>query len=102
MSGSSTSMMDTPLQVLLPKEYIPPSLHTLCNLKPTMFHPGDDYLCPTIILLSPRDNAERFRAKVTIKVVEAIEKADGERVQNSATFLALTMAKRRKSSIIVS
>ena len=25
-----------PLQVLLPEEYIPPSLHSLCNFKPTM------------------------------------------------------------------
>ena len=29
--------------ILPPEEYIPPSLHTLCNLKPTMFHLGDDY-----------------------------------------------------------
>ena len=67
-----------------------------------MFHLGDDYLCPTKILLAPGDNGERLRAKVTIKVVEVIEKADGERAQNSATFLALTMAKWRKSSTIVS
>ena len=31
-----------PLQVLLPKEYIPPSINTLRNLKPTMFHLTDD------------------------------------------------------------
>ena len=34
---------------------------------PSCYHPGD--------------NRERLRAKVTRKVVEAIEKADGERVQ---------------------
>ena len=36
-----------PLQVLPPEEYIPLSLHTLCNLKPTILHLGDEYLCPT-------------------------------------------------------
>ena len=40
-------MMDPPLHVLLPEEYIPPSLPTFCNLLSTMFHFGDDYLCPT-------------------------------------------------------
>ena len=35
-----------PLHVLLP-EYIPPSLPTFCNLLSTMFHFGDDSLCPT-------------------------------------------------------
>ena len=29
-----------PLHVLVPEEYIPPSLPNLCNLKPTMFHFG--------------------------------------------------------------
>ena len=37
----------SPLQVLLPEEYIPPSLHSLCNFKLSMFQLGDDYLCPT-------------------------------------------------------
>ena len=36
-----------PLPVLLPEEYIQPTLPTLCNLNSTMFHFGDDYLCPT-------------------------------------------------------
>ena len=70
------------LQGTQPEEYIPPSLHNLCIFKPTMFHPGDDYLCPTKILLPPEDNGERLLANVTIKVVEDIEKADGERLQN--------------------
>ena len=64
-----------------PPDQVPPSLHSLCNYKATMFHLGDDYLCPTKILLPPEDNGERLLAKVTIKVVEAIEKADGERFQ---------------------
>ena len=48
----------------------------------------------------PGDNGERMRAKVTRKVVEIIEKADGERVQNSAIFLLLTMENWRESSCI--
>ena len=35
----------------------------------------------------PGDNGERLRAKVTRKVVEVIEKADGERVQNLSYIL---------------
>ena len=35
----------------------------------------------------PGDNGERLRAKVTINVVEVIEKADGERVQNPSYIL---------------
>ena len=45
-----------------PEEYIPPSLHTLCNHKPTMFHLGDDYHCPSKILLPPRENWENLEA----------------------------------------
>ena len=40
-------MMDTPLYMFCYKEYIPPSLLTFCNFLSTMFHFGDDYLCPT-------------------------------------------------------
>ena len=36
-----------PLHLLLPDEYIPPSLPTLCNLKSTMFHFGVDLLHST-------------------------------------------------------
>ena len=36
-----------PLHVLLPEEYIPPSLLTLCNFLSPMFHFGDDYRYPT-------------------------------------------------------
>ena len=76
-----------PLQVLLPEEYIPPSLNTFSSLMPTMFELRDDYLCPTKILLPPGDNGEKLLAKVTIKRVEAIEKADGERFQNLSYIL---------------
>ena len=54
-----------PLQVLIPEEYIPPSLHNLCYFKPTVFHLGDDYLCPHKILLPPEDNGESLLAKVS-------------------------------------
>ena len=50
------------LQGMQPEEYIPPSLHTLCNQKPTMFHLGDNYLCTTKILLPPGDNGENLEA----------------------------------------
>ena len=43
------------------------------------FNPDD--LIGRIFLLPPGDIWERLRAKVTRKVVEVIEKADGERVQ---------------------
>ena len=42
-----------PLKILLPEEYIPRSLHNLCNFKPTMFHLGDDNLWHTKILPPP-------------------------------------------------
>ena len=45
-----------------PGEYIPPTLHTLSNHRPTMFHLGDDYLCTTKILLPPGDNGENLEA----------------------------------------
>ena len=81
------------LQVMLPEEYIPPSLHTLCNLRATMFHLGDDYLCPSKILLPSGDNGKRIRAKVTQKVVEVIERADGERDQNLSYILGIDNGK---------
>ena len=43
------------------------------------FNPDD--LVGRTFLLPPGDNGERLRAKVTRKVVEVIEKAEGERVQ---------------------
>ena len=36
-----------PLYVLIPEEYIPPSLPTLCNLTSTMFHFAVDFLYST-------------------------------------------------------
>ena len=82
-----------PLQVLLPEEYFPPSLHSLCNFKPTKFHLGEDYPCPSKILLPPGDNGESLRAKVTRKVVEVTEKADWERVQNLSYILGFDNGK---------
>ena len=51
------------------------------------FNP-DDLVGRTFLLL-PGDNGERLRAKVTRKVVEVIEKADGERVQKLNYILGI-------------
>ena len=85
-----------PLQVLMPEEYIPPSLHTLCNLKATMFHLGDDHLCPHKFLLPPEDNGEKLRARVTRNVVEVTEKADWERVGKFSYILGIGNGKLDK------
>ena len=76
-----------------PEEYIPLSLHTLCNLKPIMFHLGNDYLSPTKILQPPGDNGERLRAKLTKQVVKVIGKADGERFQKLNYILGIDNGK---------
>ena len=44
-------------------------------------------------MLPPGDNGERLRAKVTRKVVEDIEKADGERVQKLSYILGIGYGK---------
>ena len=49
------------------------------------FNPDD--LVGRTYLLPPGDNGERLRAKATRKVVEDIEQADGERVQNLSFIL---------------
>ena len=46
----------------------------------TEFNP--DNLIGRSFLLSPQENGERVRAKVTKKVVEEIEAADGNRIPN--------------------
>ena len=51
------------------------------------FNPED--LVGRTFLLPPGDNGERLRAKVTRKVVEDIEKADGERIQNLSYTLGI-------------
>ena len=61
-----------------------------------MFHLGDDDLCPTKILLPHEDNVERLMAKVTISVVEAIEKPDWEGFQNLSYMLGTGNAKVKK------
>ena len=51
------------------------------------FNPDD--LVGRTFLLPPGDNGERLRAKVTRKVVEDIEQADGERVQKLSFILRI-------------
>ena len=51
------------------------------------FNPDD--LVGRTFLLPPGDNGERLRAKVTRKVVEDIEQADGERIQKLSFILGI-------------
>ena len=51
------------------------------------FNPDD--LVGRTILLPPGNNGERLRAKITRKVVEDIEQADGERVQKLSFILGI-------------
>ena len=55
------------------------------------FNPDD--LVGRTFLLPPEDNGESLRAKVTRNVVEDIEQADGERVQNLSIILGIGNAK---------
>ena len=60
----------------------PPSSKLLPEFNP-------DNLVGRTFLLPPGDNGESLRAKVTRKVVEDIEKADGERVQKLSYVLCI-------------
>ena len=51
-------------------------------------------------LLPPGDNGERLRAKVTRKVVEDIEQADGERVQKLSFILGIGNGKFGRDHIL--
>ena len=62
------------------------------------FNPDD--LVGRTFLLPPRDNRERLRAKVTRKVVEVIEKAEGERVQKLSYILGIGNGKVEEISPI--
>ena len=55
------------------------------------FNPDD--LVGRTFVLPPGDNGERLRAKVTRKVVEDIEQADGERIQNLIFILGIDNCK---------
>ena len=50
-------------------------------IKPMPEFDPDNLICRTF-LLPPQENGERLRAKVTKKVVEEIEAADGNRIPN--------------------
>ena len=54
------------LHILPPEEYIPPSFHTLCNLKPTMLHIGEDHLCSHKILIPPGVPGKNLEANATV------------------------------------
>ena len=63
---------------------------TLSKLLPE-FNPDD--LLGRTFLLPPGDNGKRLTAKVSRKVVEVIEKADGERVQKLSNILGIDNCK---------
>ena len=48
-----------------------------------------DHLVGKTFLSPPGDNGERLRAKITRKVVEDIEQADGERAQKYSFILGI-------------
>ena len=64
-----------------------PTKHPTSSKPLPGFNP-DDFVGRTF-LLPPGDNGERLRAKVTRKVVEDIEQADGERIQKLSFILGI-------------
>ena len=64
------------------------------HIKPMPEFDPDDLIGRTF-LLPPQENGERLRAKVTKKVVEEIEAADGNRIPNNNLYLILVKVKLR-------
>ena len=64
------------------------------HIKPMPEFDPDDSIGRTF-LLPPQENGERLRAKVTKKVVEEIEAADGNRIPNNNLYLILVKVKLR-------
>ena len=90
---TSSSDGDKPTQPYVPTVFIK-SRHDdgPTSSKPLPeFNPDD--LVGRTFLPPPGDNGERLRAKVTRKVVEVIEKAEGERVQNLSYILCIVNGK---------
>ena len=84
------------IHILPPEEHILSSLHSLCSLKPTMHHLGDDYLCPHKFLRPPEDNGEKLGSRETRNVVEVTEKTDWERVDKFSYILGIGSGKLDK------
>ena len=81
--GEEDHQLHTPTVFIKPRhDDGPTSRKPLPELNP------DDVVGRTF-LLPPGDNGKRLSAKVTRKVVEVIEKADGERVQNLSYLLSI-------------
>ena len=91
------SIMDIPLSKFCYQKsvFLPLFITSVSSSQPcitlvmTTFAPTTSYY--------PLKTMGEILAKVTRKVVEDIEKADGERVQNTATFLALAMGNWKRS-----
>ena len=81
--GEKSAQSDTPTVYIKSRHHDGPT-----SSKPLPgFNPDD--LVGRTFLLPPGDNGQRLRAKVTRKVVEDIEQADGERVQKLSFILGI-------------
>ena len=81
--GENSAQSDTPTVYIKSRHDDGPT-----SSKPLPEFNHDDLVGRTF-LLPPGDNGERLRAKVTRKVVEDIEQADGERVQKLSFILGI-------------
>ena len=82
-NGEKSAQSDTPTVYIKSRHDDGPK-----SSKPLPGFDPDDLVGRTF-LLPPGDNGERLRAKVTRKVVEDIEQADGERVQKLSFILGI-------------
>ena len=82
-NGEMSAPSDTPIVYIKSRHDDGPT-----SSKPLpRFNPDD--LVGRTFLIPPGDNGERLRAKVTRKVVEDIEQADGERIQKLSFILVI-------------
>ena len=82
-NGEKSARSDTPTVYIKPRHDDGPT-----SSKPLPGFNPDDLVGRTFLLL-PGDNGERLRAKLTGKVAEDIEQADGERVQTLSFILGI-------------
>ena len=78
---TSSSNGDKPTQPDIPTVFIKSRHDDGPTSKPPLPEFNPDDLVGRTFMLPPGDNGERLRAKVTRKVVEVIEEAEGERIQ---------------------
>ena len=94
----SISLMPSPLNIQLQCDMRRSHLNQITllsipNQGTTSSKPLPEFIPDDLVgwnfLLPPGDNGERLRANITRKVVEDIEQADGERVQNLSFILGI-------------